>query len=243
MALQVGTNFANDYSDGIRGTDGETRVGPPRLVGDGLATPAEVKRAAMLSFGLAAVVGLVLSLAVGPELLVVGAASIAAGWFYTGGTRPYGYSGLGEVFVFVFFGLVATIGSAYIHTEALRSIDLLAGVVVGFPVTALLIINNLRDIPGDTESGKRTVAVRLGDPATRNLYVAAIIIGFALLIPLTLQRSGAVLGFVALPFAFKAIKLVRDGAAGRDLIAVLGLTGKVELFHGLALALGLALTA
>ncbi len=243
MALQIGTNFANDYSDGIRGTDGETRVGPPRLVGDGLATPSEVKRAAMLSFGLAAVVGLALSLAVGPELLVVGAASIAAGWFYTGGPKPYGYAGFGEVFVFVFFGLVATIGSAYIHTETIRSIDVLGGLVVGFPVTALLIINNLRDIPGDTESGKRTVAVRLGDPNTRNLYVGAIIAGFGLLVPLAVQRSGAAFGFVALPFAFQAIKLVRSGVVGRALIPVLGATGRLELIHGLALALGLALTA
>lgn len=243
MALQVGTNFANDYSDGIRGTDGETRVGPPRLVGDGLATPAEVKRAAMLSFGLAAVVGLGLSFAVGPELLVVGAASIAAGWFYTGGPRPYGYAGLGELFVFVFFGLVATIGSAYIHVEEVRSIDWLAGVVVGFPVTSLLIINNLRDIPGDTESGKRTVAVRLGDPKTRTFYIVSLLLGFVLLIPLTILRSGAVVAFAALPFAFHAIKLVRSGAVGRELIAVLGATGRVELFHGLLLALGLAITA
>lgn len=242
MALQVGTNFANDYSDGIRGTDGETRVGPPRLVGDGLATPSEVKRAAMLSFGVAAVVGLGLSIAVGPELLVVGAASIAAGWFYTGGPRPYGYAGLGELFVFVFFGLVATIGSAYIHTEEIRRLDVLAGIVVGFPVTALLITNNLRDIPGDIESGKRTLAVRLGDPATRIFFVVVLLLGFVLLIPLAFERDGAVFGFIALPFAFKAIQIVRNGAAGRELIEVLGLTGRVELIHGLALALGLAIT-
>ena len=243
MALQVGTNFANDYSDGIRGTDGETRVGPPRLVGDGLATPGEVKRAAFASFGLAAVVGLALSIAVGPELLVVGAASIAAGWFYTGGPRPYGYAGFGEVFVFVFFGLVATIGSAYIHTETIRSLDILAGVAVGFPVTALLIINNLRDIPGDTESGKRTLAVRLGDPATRNFYTAVLLGGYALLIPLAVQRPAAAIAFATLPFAFQALKMVRDGAVGRELIAVLGATGRVELLHGLALALGLAISA
>ena len=243
MALQVGTNFANDYSDGIRGTDGETRVGPPRLVGDGLATPGEVKRAAFASFGLAAVVGLALSIAVGPELLVVGAASIAAGWFYTGGPRPYGYAGLGEAFVFVFFGLVATIGSAYIHTETIRSLDILAGVAVGFPVTALLIINNLRDIPGDTESGKRTLAVRLGDPATRNFYTAVLLGGYALLIPLAVQRPAAAIAFATLPFAFRALKMVRDGAVGRELIAVLGATGRVELLHGLALALGLAISA
>lgn len=242
LALQIGTNFANDYSDGIRGTDGENRVGPPRLVGDGLATASEVKRAAFASFGLAALVGLALSLAVGPELFVVGALSIAAGWFYTGGPRPYGYAGFGEVFVFVFFGLVATIGSAYIHDPQLTFVSVLAGVVVGFPVTALLIINNLRDIPGDTEAGKKTLAVRLGDPVTRKLYGVAIALGFVLLIPLATQRIGALAGLIALPLAVGGLKTVFGGALGRDLIPVLGSTGKVEMVHGLALALGLAFT-
>ncbi len=243
LALQIGTNFSNDYSDGIRGTDGETRVGPPRLVGDGLATPTEVKRAAIGSFGIAALVGLAVAIAVGPELLVVGAISIAAGWLYTGGPKPYGYLGLGEVFVFVFFGLVATIGSAYVHTGEVSSLAVLAGVVVGFPVTALLVINNLRDIPGDTVSGKQTLAVRIGDAKTRQFYVLLMLASFLLLTPLANQRFGAALGLVAAPFAAKAVKIVHDGAKGRDLIAVLGLTGKVELVHGLALALGLALSA
>ncbi len=242
LALQIGTNFANDYSDGIRGTDGENRVGPPRLVGDGLATAGEVKRAAFASFGVAAVVGLALSLAVGPELLVLGALSIAAGWFYTGGPRPYGYAGLGEVFVFVFFGLVATIGSAYIQESGLSFVSVMAGIVVGFPVTALLIINNLRDIPGDTESGKQTLAVRLGDAATRKLYGVAIALGFVLLLPLASARIGALAGLVALPLAVGGLKTVFGGALGRDLIPVLGSTGKVEMVHGLALAVGLAFT-
>ncbi|MEE9416767.1 MAG: 1,4-dihydroxy-2-naphthoate polyprenyltransferase [Acidimicrobiales bacterium] len=242
-ALQVGTNFANDYSDGVRGTDGEQRVGPPRLVGGGLATPAQVKRAAMLCFGVAGVVGFFVALAVGPELFVVGALSIAAGWFYTGGPRPYGYAGLGEVFVFVFFGLVATIGSTYVHTESISGTSVLAAVVVGLPVTSLLVINNLRDIPGDTASGKRTLAVRIGDMRTRFLYMMLIVASFVLLLPLAAFRIGAVAAVVAVPLAVRAAKPVMAEAKGSELIAVLGATGQMELVLGLALALGLALSS
>ncbi|HRA35704.1 MAG TPA: 1,4-dihydroxy-2-naphthoate polyprenyltransferase, partial [Acidimicrobiales bacterium] len=164
LALQVATNYANDYSDGVRGTDADDRrVGPVRLVGQGLASPGAVKRAALTAFAVAGAVGAALAVAVGPELFVVGALAIAAGWFYTGGPRPYGYAGLGEVFVFVFFGVVATAGSAYVQTGELTALALGASVPVGFLATALLVVNNLRDIPGDTAVGKRTLAVRLGD--------------------------------------------------------------------------------
>ena len=177
LALQVGTNYANDYSDGIRGTDSaERRVGPVRLVGSGLARPGAVKKAALLSFGVAGVAGLALAVGVGWELLVVGALAIAAGWFYTGGPRPYGYLGLGEAFVFVFFGVVATAGSAYVQEDQLSWLAFGASIPVGFLVTALLVVNNLRDIPGDTASGKRTLAVRLGDMRTRWLYVALLLL-------------------------------------------------------------------
>ncbi len=179
LALQVATNYANDYSDGIRGTDADgRRVGPVRLVGQGLAAPSAVKRAAITAFGVAAVVGASLALAVGPELFVVGALAIAAGWFYTGGPRPYGYAGLGEVFVFVFFGVVATAGSTYVQTGRLSSLALGVSLPVGFLATALLVVNNLRDIPGDTEVGKNTLAVRLGDRRTRVFYVALLVSAF-----------------------------------------------------------------
>ena len=162
VAMQVGANYANDYADGIRGVDGPERVGPARLVGSGLATPAETRGAAIIAFGIAAVVGLVLSLAVAPWLLLVGAASIAAGWFYTAGRRPYGYAGLGEVSVFVFFGLVATVGSAYVHGRGVTGVALMAGVAVGLLACALLVANNLRDREMDASVGKVTLAVRLG---------------------------------------------------------------------------------
>jgi 1,4-dihydroxy-2-naphthoate octaprenyltransferase len=169
LALQVGTNYANDYSDGIRGTD-EDRVGPVRLVASGLKTAGEVKRAAILAFGLAAAAGLVLAAVASWWLLLVGAASIAAGYLYTGGPRPYGYAGLGELFVFVFFGLVATVGTAYVQLERITGLAVLAAVPVGLLAVAMLVVNNLRDIAGDEVSGKRTLAVRLGAPATRLVY-------------------------------------------------------------------------
>ena len=173
LGIQVGTNYANDYSDGKRGTDDPSkRVGPVRLVGWGLAPPKAVLRAALLSFAVAGVAGLALAIAVTPWLLLVGAASFAAGWLYTGGPRPYGYAGFGELFVFVFFGVVATVGSTFVQTESITALALAASIPIGFLATALLVVNNLRDIPGDTQSGKRTLAVRIGDQRTRILYVA-----------------------------------------------------------------------
>jgi 1,4-dihydroxy-2-naphthoate octaprenyltransferase len=241
LALQIGTNYANDYSDGIRGTD-TARVGPIRLVASGLAPPKDVKRAAFLAFGVAAVAGLALAVAVGPELLLVGAAAIAAGWFYTGGPKPYGYYGFGELFVFVFFGLVATAGTTYVIIERLTGLSLVAGVAVGALSCALLMINNLRDIPTDRAAGKRTLAVRLGDGRTRVLYELLIVGAFvAALAAAVAWRWPAALVLLAVSLAVRPVVRVRAGASGRELIAVLGATGRLQLGFGALFALGLAL--
>ena len=246
LALQVGTNYANDYSDGVRGTDSdERRVGPVRLVGSGLRRPGAVKRAALLSFLVAGVAGVALAAAVGPELVVVGAAAILAGWFYTGGSHPYGYLGLGEVFVFVFFGVVATAGSAYVQEESLSWLAFGASVPVGLLATALLVVNNLRDIPGDTASGKRTLAVRLGDTGTRALYVA-LLVGAMVMVPLVAglgERAGAAAALAVIPLARRPVIAVLGGARGAALIPVLGATGQVQLIFGALLAGGLWLSA
>ena len=242
LALQVGTNFANDYSDGVRGTDGADRVGPPRLVGDALASPAQVKRAAQLSFMVAGLAGLGLAAAAGWWLLVVGAASIAAGALYTGGPRPYGYLGLGELFVFVFFGLVATTGSFYVQAEVITGLSVTAAVPVGLWATALLVINNLRDIPGDTAVGKRTLAVRLGDRRTRVLYGVILAAAFVMVGVVALTRPWAALGLFGVVVAVGPARTVKHGAKGVDLIPVLAATGRVQLAGGLLLAAGVALS-
>ncbi len=243
LALQVGVNYANDYSDGVRGTD-EVRVGPTRLVAGGLATPAAVKRAAFVAFGLAAVTGLVLAIATSWWLLVVGAAAILAGWFYTGGPKPYGYLGLGEVFVFVFFGLVATAGTAYVVCERITAVAWLAAVMAGCLACALLVVNNLRDIPTDREVGKRTLAVRLGDARTRWFYTALLGAAFVLVAVIALAgRPAAAAGLVGVVVAVPPVKAIRAGASGRALIPVLGGTGKVQLVTGLLTAVGIALSA
>ena len=240
LSLQIGTNYVNDYADGERGTD-DGRVGPVRLVAGGLATARRVKVAAAASFGVAAVAGGALALAVGPELFVVGAASILAGWAYTGGPKPYGYAGLGEVFVFVFFGLVATVGSAYVHDRTITGLSVVAAVPVGLLAVALLVINNLRDIPGDTTSGKNTLAVRLGDTRTRQFYVV-LLFGAALGVAACgLYRLPALLGLVGLLRAVAPVRSVLSGTSGRELIPILGATGQTQLATGLLLALGLAL--
>ena len=242
VALQVGVNYANDYSDGIRGTDGAARVGPLRLVGSGLASPRAVRRAAAISFAAAAAAGAVLAFAVGPELWAVGAASLAAGWAYTGGPRPYAHLGLGELFVFVFFGLVATAGTSYVLLERLDGLAVACGAVVGLWAVALLVVNNLRDIPGDTQAAKITLAVRLGDARTRSLYalVQALAGLGAVAITVAWQRPAA-LALLGAPLAVKAVSSLRCGATGEALIGVLGLTAGVQLVSGLAMAVGLAL--
>ncbi|HEU5084350.1 MAG TPA: 1,4-dihydroxy-2-naphthoate polyprenyltransferase [Acidimicrobiales bacterium] len=244
LALQVATNYANDYSDGVRGTDDPgARVGPVRLVGWGIKPPSAVKRAAMASFAVAGVAGLALAVAVGWELVLVGAASMLAGWFYTGGPKPYGYLGLGEVFVFVFFGVVATVGSTYVQVEEVTGLSLLASVPVGLLATALLVTNNLRDIPGDTVAGKQTLAVRLGDARTRQLFVAMIALAIVLVVPLAAVRPAAALALLAVVAAVEPVRRVRAGAAGPALIPVLAATGRLQLVFGLLLAAGLAVSA
>jgi 1,4-dihydroxy-2-naphthoate polyprenyltransferase len=225
LALQVGVNYANDYSDGVRGTD-TARVGPVRLVAGGLEPPAAVKRAALVA---------------GWWLIALGAACVGAAWFYTGGPRPYGYVGLGEVSVFVFFGLVATTGTSYVQTEVLTSLEVLAAVPVGLMAVALLVVNNLRDIPGDTVAGKRTLAVRIGAPATRRLYEGCVVLAVLLVIPIAVMRPWALLGLAAFPFALVPVRAVASGADGPALIPVLGATGRAQLVLGVLLAVGLAL--
>jgi len=244
LALQVATNFANDYSDGIRGTDDPgARVGPVRLVGWGIKSPGAVKRAAMASFAVAGIAGLALAAAVGWELVAVGAVSMLAGWFYTGGPKPYGYLGLGEVFVFVFFGVVATVGSTYVQIGQITGLSLLASVPVGLLATALLVTNNLRDIPGDTVAGKQTLAVRLGDARTRTVFVGMVVVALVLVVPLALARPAAALALLAALPAIGPIRSVRAGASGPALIPVLVATGRVQLVFGALLAIGLAASA
>ena len=241
LALQVGVNYANDYSDGIRGTDAD-RVGPLRLVGSGVAAPGVVKRAAFAAFGVAALAGLVLAVTTAWWLVLVGALCIAAAWSYTGGSRPYGYAGLGEVAVFVFFGLVAVGGTAYVQTGALQAATFYAGTGVGALACAILVANNLRDVPTDVVAGKRTLAVRLGEPRTRVLY--ALLVGAALvaLVGVALETDlRALLGLVFLVPALRAVRQVASGARGRDLVPVLQLTGVAELLWGAGVFLGTVL--
>jgi 1,4-dihydroxy-2-naphthoate octaprenyltransferase len=241
LALQVGVNYANDYSDGVRGTDA-VRVGPMRLVGSGAATPKAVKRAAIGAFGVAAVVGLAIAATTNWWILAVGVAALAAGWLYTGGPRPYGYMGLGEVFVFVFFGLVATVGTTYVAVREITCESVLAGVGVGAVACALLVINNLRDLPRDAQVGKRTLAVRMGEEATRWFFVGLLGIAAAISVVLAVVAGPWVLlALVAMPLAQVAIRPVRAKAVGPELIAVLGATGRFQLVYGLLLALGIAL--
>ena len=242
MALQVGVNFANDYSDGVRGTDDADRVGPRRLVGSGLVEARLVKRAALGAFAAAAVAGTALAAAVGWELVAVGALCIAAGWAYTGGPRPYGYLGLGELFVFVFFGLVATAGTAYVLLERLDWFAVLCGVPVGLWAVAILVSNNLRDIAGDAAAGKRTLAVRLGDRRTRLAYMAVLEASYAAALVASVTGRAAAAAVVGAPFAIRAVRTVLRGAAGPDLIPVLGATARVQLVSGLAMAVGIAMT-
>ena len=243
LALQVGVNYANDYSDGVRGTD-DARVGPTRLVASGLATPRSAKRAALVAFGVAAVAGLALAATTTWWLLAVGAACLLAGWFYTGGPRPYGYLGLGELFVFVFFGLVATAGTTFVVVERVTALSLVAAAGVGFLACALLVVNNLRDIPSDTSVGKRTLAVRLGDGRTRQMYVL-LVAGALLAAAATAPWRPLALAAVPLAAvaAVRPVVAVRRGAKGAELVTVLAGTGGLQLVYGASLALFLSLGA
>jgi 1,4-dihydroxy-2-naphthoate polyprenyltransferase len=241
LALQIGVNYANDYSDGIRGTD-DVRVGPVRLVAGGLAKASQVKRAAFAAFGVAAVAGLALAVATTWWLIVVGAVAMLAGWGYTGGPKPYGYLGLGELFVFVFFGLVATVGTTYVVIEGFPAHAWIVGCVAGFLACALLVVNNLRDIPTDQTSGKRTLAVRLGDSRTRWLYIGCIASAAVLIVVVAVGwRPWTAIALVGLAVALMPIRIVRQNAKGKQLIPVLAATARTQLAVGLLLAVGLAL--
>jgi 1,4-dihydroxy-2-naphthoate polyprenyltransferase len=240
LALQIGVNFANDYSDGIRGSD-ERRVGPTRLVAAGLARPKQVLAAAFACFGVACVAGLVLAIFTSWWLILVGAAAVAAAWFYTGGSHPYGYQGLGEVAVFAFFGLAAVAGTAYVQMVGFSWLELLAAIPAGLLSCALLMINNLRDIGSDAEVGKRTLAVRLGDRRSRAVYIASLLLPFVAALALTPARPLAALTVVTLPLAWGPIQAVRSGAAGPTLIKALGQTGRLQLAFGIAFTIGLAI--
>lgn len=229
LALQVGVNYANDYSDGVRGTD-DDRVGPMRLVGSGAATAPAVKRAAFLAFGVAAVAGLVLAAATAWWLVAVGAVCVAAAWFYTGGSRPYGYLGLGEVMVFVFFGLVAVVGTTYVQTRTWELAALWAAIGIGALACAILVVNNLRDIPTDTVAGKRTLAVVLGDRATRVLYAGLVAVAAVAVAGLAVTTSGwALLGLGFVLPALPGLRTVLGGATGPALVPVLQSTGVAQL--------------
>ncbi|HNV10323.1 MAG TPA: 1,4-dihydroxy-2-naphthoate polyprenyltransferase [Propionibacteriaceae bacterium] len=240
LALQVGVNYANDYSDGIRGTD-EVRVGPMRLVGSGAARPSQVRAAAFASFGVAALAGLALVVATQHWwLLAVGVACIVAAWFYTGGEHPYGYAGLGEVFVFVFFGLVAVCGTTYVMLDRVTWATLLAAVGIGSLACALLVANNLRDVHTDVHVGKRTLATRLGDARTRHFYVALVAVAVLCVVGVAaLTTWWALLGLAMLVFAVGASRSVLGGASGLALIPVLKHTGFAELACGLGLLVGI----
>ena len=240
LSLQVGVNYANDYSDGVRGTDAD-RVGPLRLVGSGAASPAAVKAAAFTGFGIAMAAGLVLSLLTTLWLVPLGAVMVAAAWYYTGGRSPYGYRGLGEVSVFVFFGLVAVLGTTYVQAERLTTTALLGGSACGALACAILVTNNLRDIPTDVEAGKRTLAVVLGDGRTRLLYALLVGTAFVVAVALAARTPTALLALLALPLALGPLQRVRGGAAGRDLVPVLAGTGTLQLAYAVLLTAGLAL--
>jgi 1,4-dihydroxy-2-naphthoate octaprenyltransferase len=238
LSLQVGVNYANDYSDGIRGTD-EARVGPVRLVGQRLAAPTTVRLAAFLSFAVAGLVGLTLVALSGAwVMLPLGALAVLAAWRYTGGENPYGYRGLGELYVFVFFGLLATLGTQYTQAGELTWFALLGAVGVGAVASAILVANNLRDIPTDAEHGKRTLAVRLGDRRTRLLYAGLVAVSIVALVGMAIWEPWVLLGLLAAPLGVRAVRTVLGGAGGRDLVPVLATTGLYEVAYAVLVAVG-----
>ena len=236
--LQIGVNYANDYSDGVKGTD-ENRVGPTRLVASGLASAKAVKNAAFISFAIASVAGLWLSLLTSPLLILIGMLAIAAAWGYTGGKNPYGYSGLGEVSVFTFFGLVATMGTYYVQTESVTALSFIVAIPMGALSCAILAVNNIRDRAQDELVGKRTLSVRLGDRKARHLYVSLLVLAhvaaLATLIPT------AILTLLVAPMSFSISKLVLSGVSGKELIPALGRTGKLQLIFAILFAVALAI--
>jgi 1,4-dihydroxy-2-naphthoate octaprenyltransferase len=238
LSLQVGVNYANDYSDGVKGTD-DNRIGPMRLVASGAAPAHQVKIAAYLALGFGAIFGLILALQTSLWLVAIGALAIAAAWGYTGGKNPYGYFGFGELSVFVFFGLVATMGTYYAQTGELTVNSLLVAIPMGSLSCALLAINNLRDRAADELVGKRTLAVRLGDASARRAFIALLLI--AHISVLFLMKPWALLTLLLLPMTFSLIKAIQAGAQGAQLIPLLGKTGKLQLRFAILLSLGLLL--
>jgi 1,4-dihydroxy-2-naphthoate polyprenyltransferase len=241
LALQVAVNYANDYSDGTRGTDA-VRVGPMRLVGSGAATPRQVLVAALASFAVAGLAGLALAALSSWWLVAVGAVCIAAAWTYTGGPLPYGYRALGEVFVFVFFGLVAVVGTTFAQTRSVDGLAVAAAVPIGLLSVALLVVNNLRDIEGDAAVGKRTLAVLLGDRGTRVAFALLPAVAFAVVIAIGVTRPWALLALVAVPLAVLPVRTVLSGGRGPALITALQGTGLLTLATGVLLGAGLALS-
>ncbi|MGY1703085.1 1,4-dihydroxy-2-naphthoate polyprenyltransferase [Geodermatophilus sp. SYSU D00697] len=241
LALQVAVNYANDYSDGTRGTDA-ARVGPMRLVGSGAATPRQVLLAAVLSFAVAGVAGLALAALSSWWLVAVGAVCIVAAWTYTGGPLPYGYRALGEVFVFVFFGLVAVVGTTFAQTRTVEGLAVAASVPIGLLIVALLVVNNLRDIDGDAAVGKRTLAVLVGDRGTRVLFTALVVVAFAVAVAIGVVRPWVLLTLLAAPLAVPPVRTVLSGGRGPVLIGALQGTGLLTLVTGVLLGAGLALS-
>jgi 1,4-dihydroxy-2-naphthoate octaprenyltransferase len=241
LALQVAVNFANDYSDGRRGTDAD-RVGPMRLVGSGAATPRQVLVAAALAFAVAALAGLALAALSSWWLVVVGAVCIAAAWTYTGGPIPYGYRALGEVFVFVFFGLVAVVGTTFVQTGTLPGLAFAVAVPIGLLIVAILVVNNLRDIDGDAVAGKRTLAVLLGDRRTRVLFAGLFVVAFAVIAVVGISRPWVLITLLATPLAARPARTVLSGGRGPALIGALAGTGVLTLVTGVLLGTGLALS-
>ncbi|STC69571.1 1,4-dihydroxy-2-naphthoate polyprenyltransferase [Corynebacterium pilosum] len=237
-ALIIGVNFSNDYSDGIRGTD-DDRTGPTRLTGSGLADPQAVKRAAFLSFGVAAVAGILLSLWSAWWFILVGAVCIAGAWFYTGGKNPYGYRGLGEVAVFVFFGLVAVLGTEYTQAGAISWVGVAAAVGTGSISASVNMANNIRDIPSDSATGKMTLAVRLGDTNARRLFAILSLVPFVMTLFIAAAYLPTLIGLIALPLALHGAITVLRGARGKDLIPVLGINGKAMLVWAIATTVAL----
>ena len=240
LALQVGVNYANDYSDGVRGVDTQRR-GPVRLTASGLAAPARVKQAAFLSFAIGGLLGIVLAVAVDWRLVLVGAASILAAGLYSGGPKPYASSGLGEVMVLVFFGFVATCGSAYVHLERVPWLAAGAAVPVGLLACAILLVNNLRDVDSDRDVGKRTLAVRVGKARTKALYRASLVLSVLTVVALAPVAPGALLALVAVPLAVPPLRIVATTADPPSLVQALIGTARLQLVLSVLLAAGLAL--
>jgi len=236
--LQIGVNYANDYSDGVKGTD-ENRVGPTRLVASGLASAKAVKNAAFISFAIASIAGLWLSLLTSPLLILIGILAIAAAWGYTGGKNPYGYSGLGEVSVFTFFGLVATMGTYYVQTESVTALSFIVAIPMGALSCAILAVNNIRDRAQDELVGKRTLAVRLGDRKARHLYVSLLVLAHVAAVATLIPT--AILTLLVAPMSFSISKLVLSGVSGKELIPALGRTGKLQLIFAILFAVALAI--